>query len=129
MATNKASRLQSGCAMLSWKRISVGILAAVLLAGCGVGVDDPEGQAAAGLTPRYGESAAGLGRTDGAVDTASAQTKQTPATTGQIDPTTNPAVLPQDPVPMLPEKEPRGPAGIRLPDMPETSGTDPGGEK
>lgn len=45
--TSEASRLQKGMAVMRIKWISVGLVAMLGLSACGVGVDDPEGQAAA----------------------------------------------------------------------------------
>ncbi len=44
---NTASRLQKGCTM---KAMIVGLLAVAALSGCGVGLDDPQGQQAVGST-------------------------------------------------------------------------------
>jgi hypothetical protein len=90
------------------KRLAVGILAVMTLAGCGVGYDDPEGQAAAGVSA-YGTATQGLIQADSTVPAApaksvagehTAQTGATSETTGLAVPGTR--ALPQDPVPLMP---------------------------
>ena len=103
MATNKASGLQSPSRM---RLATVGILAALALAGCGVGVDDPEGQAAANLAG-YSSTAQGLTQADSQAPAApafalvaqpGAQAGENPDSKGAFD--RNPVGLPQDPVPL-----------------------------
>ena len=90
-----APRLQYGKEVMNLKRWIVGLLAVVALGGCGVGVDDPEGQQAAGKT--------GQGLTPGKGNLAAQASTQTAAESGQTtntmgDDGTN--YLPQDPVPL-----------------------------
>lgn len=97
MATEQASRLQS---LRGMKSSTVAMLAALFLAGCGVGVDDPEGQqAAAG----YGVMAQGLMSTGSSNDFGTTGTptlqKLGSGTVSAVDGT---RALPQDPVPILP---------------------------
>ena len=105
MANNQASGLQF---LPNMKRLAVGILAAVALAGCGVGVDDPEGQAAAGVSA-YAATGQGLTQVDpnapaapvkSAVGERTAQATETSETTGLVVPGVR--GLPQDPVPLMP---------------------------
>jgi len=91
-----APRLQYGKEVMNLKRWIVGLLAVVALGGCGVGVDDPEGQQAAGKT--------GQGLTPGKGNVAAQTSTQTAAESGQTtntmgDDGTN--YLPQDPVPLF----------------------------
>ena len=97
MATNRAFALHKGSGM----RWIVGILAALALTGCGVGVDDPEGQAAAGVTANGQAQAASL---DVASQKSSGSADTTPVQgTGNTSELTLKPVqshgLPQDPVP------------------------------
>lgn len=74
--------------VLGMKSILVGLLAALALSGCGVGMDDLEGQEAAS-----GRSAASIMATSGD-NTASGQGERR----GPMDPRT---ALPQDPIPVF----------------------------
>src|SRR5919198_3205170 len=82
--------------MLVMKRI-IGIVAIALLAGCGVGADDPEGAAAAGGTGRAAQAVM--------IDDPSPPT-QPPPTVGAPPPLASP----QDPIPYF------GPVGGGGPD-------------
>ncbi|MBI3183371.1 MAG: hypothetical protein HYZ28_14635 [Myxococcales bacterium] len=87
--------------------LTAGILAS-LLWGCGVGVDDPEGQAAAGLGPAVVKEQSQRSQLTGdqTKSAASAEGSQTGQKTGgsiSYDPN---KVLPQDPVPLLPTGKP-----------------------
>lgn len=84
---NPAPKMQRS---LSMKSILVGFLAVAALSGCGVGMDDPEGQQAA-----TGQTTAQLMGTN-SDNTASAQAEMR-GPQGQ-DPRT---MLPQDPIPVL----------------------------
>jgi hypothetical protein len=102
---SQASGLQT---LTNMKRLAVGILAVVTLAGCGVGYGDPEGQAAAGVsatgTAAQGlseaESTGGTAPVKGAVAERSAQTTETAQPAGLVLPGVR--GLPQDPVPLMP---------------------------
>ncbi len=97
-ATEKAPGLHEGTGM---KRCIVAILAAVTWLGCGVGVDDPEGQAAVKNHPVWRASRQGLAPSDGQTQRPSdPDGAQGGSTTGNLP--VNPRVLPQDPVPLLP---------------------------
>ncbi|MFZ5471359.1 MAG: membrane lipoprotein lipid attachment site-containing protein [Myxococcota bacterium] len=87
MATEKALRLHGYRAM---KRITVGIVAVLALAGCGVGVDDPEGQAAVGTVQSALMTTEGGGQTPVVVS---------PVPVGS-------RALPQDPDPIFPVSSP-----------------------
>jgi hypothetical protein len=93
-----APRLQYGKEVMNLKRWIVGLLAVVALGGCGVGVDDPEGQQAAGKT--------GQGLTPGKGGNVTAQSAS--HTSAEMGATTNNSMgndgttyLPQDPVPLF----------------------------
>ena len=79
---NSALRLQRVSTM---KSTIVGLLAVVTLAGCGVGMDDPEGQ----------QAAAGSSQATLLVKTPSDQ----PELVKRL--TTDPQALPQDPIPLF----------------------------
>lgn len=86
---NQASSLQHFPGM---RRFAVAILSAVALWGCGVGVDDPEGQAAAG--PTTAASAQAL---------TSAQEGENKGSVTAVDASPR---LPQDPIPIKPAGRP-----------------------
>jgi hypothetical protein len=88
-----ASRLQNGRPVMNLKRWIVGLLAAGALSGCGVGLDDPEGQAAAGKQ--------GVVQSKGNGPTSPQSTSKTGAetsTSGTVN--MGDPYLPQDPVPL-----------------------------
>lgn len=117
MATETASSLQKVSRM---KRLTVGILAALLLGGCGVGAHDPEGEAAAGWAPPAKRStqeqsqemaaAGGVTRTE---DPTPPADQARPATVLPTNPRASGLevtfdrrkALPQDPIPISPEGE------------------------
>jgi hypothetical protein len=110
-----ASGLQLSASMMV--RV-VAILAAVTLSGCGVGLEDPEGQVAAG------EVRASQDAMMGCVDP-----KVCPEVGGTPRPLTNPVAatggtvaLPQDPIPWrppgAPAERPFGPTGAPEPGVP-----------
>ncbi len=80
---------------MTLKRWIVGLLAVGALSGCGVGVDDPEGQAAAGKQ--------GVTQTQGTGTQASSKASATNNAAESSSPTVNMGdpYLPQDPVPLL----------------------------
>jgi hypothetical protein len=83
-----APGLQKGVTM---KALGVLILAVVALSGCGVGADDPEGQAAAGQVPAT--ATAGQALVVGTPEWSQGRGSST-------DLKTDPAALPFDPVPV-----------------------------
>ena len=89
MATkSEASQLQKGLYVMRIKLLTVGMLAMLALGACGVGVDDPQGQAAA---TGVAQQALGLdGQPVGPIDEAPGAPGASPGWTS----------LPQDPVPI-----------------------------
>lgn len=104
-----ASTLQNGRAVMNLKRWIVGLLAVGALSGCGVGVDDPEGQAAAGKQGVTQTSAATTPTTRTTNSTTSAENSSPTVNMG------GDTYLPQDPVPLLvihrPAGDPMNPPG------------------
>ena len=95
MATTRseASQLQGLRVTMRMKSMIVGLLAVVGLSACGVGVDDPEGQAAMGQTQQAVYMDA-----NGNVLAYTGQTTAAPSTPGNG----GTQELPQDPVPVHP---------------------------
>ncbi len=86
-----ASGLQNGKNVMVLKKWIVGLLAAAALTGCGVGVDDPEGQAAMGQTQQA------------VIALPASKTSETAVASGQsVTPSLTDPYLPQDPVPLSP---------------------------
>lgn len=106
---------------------TVGILAAALIVGCGVGVDDPEGQAAAGIAivsdtqaldadedTSVTQGTSSSGAADGGTSSSSE-----PATSGtSLGGPSSPNQAPQDPIPAI---DTMGPSA----DLMNTEGMDP----
>jgi hypothetical protein len=92
MATkNEASQLQKGLHVMRIKLFTVGMLAMLALGACGVGVDDPQGQAAATGGAQQAQQALGLdGKPVGPLDEAPGGMPGSPEWSS----------LPQDPVPI-----------------------------
>lgn len=97
----------------------VAILAALALVGCGVGVEDPEGQAAAGVTGASQDTLMGC------VDPLLCpEVGGTPRPlTNPVASTGGPVTLPQDPIPWRPPtttspERPFGPTGTPEPGVP-----------
>lgn len=95
----KAPGLQRSSTMKRWL---VGMVAAVSLAGCGVGVDDPEGRSAAGLEQVQN----GLMAQDtvaNATPSANTATSLADPVASSVQPSSpgTPNALPQDPVPLI----------------------------
>ena len=90
---SEASRLQGLRVTMRMKSMIVGLLAVVGLSACGVGMDDPEGQAAVGRTQQ-----AVYVDPSGNVLAYTGQTTAAPSTPGNG----GVSELPQDPVPVHP---------------------------
>ena len=102
METNSACRAVVGPAahrlhIVRAMKFTVGILAEALLAGCGVGLDDPEGQAAAGAYFASGTQALTVNSTPVENGTTAPDAGTTATTTGSGAP----ANAPQDPIPAI----------------------------